>query len=270
MVKLQETLLIYWEFMRIKFLKMLAYRGQYFTGIITYTVNIGAYYFLWDAIFSSKRVVGGFTLREMITYTAVGWMARTFYFNNLDREISYEIRDGRIATELIRPYNYQLVKLAQALGEALFRLSLFTIPGVAVVYMIFGVSLPLNWQTFFLYVLSVLGSFFINSQINFIVGLSSFYTLNSFGVIRTKRAVVDILSGLLLPLTVFPEWAQSIMKLLPFQGIVFLPNMIYTGKLVGSEAWNALGIQLFWMLVLFAIGQYIWQRAIKKLVIQGG
>lgn len=270
MIKIQELFLIYWEFMRIKFLKMLAYRGQYFTGIITYSINIGAYYFLWEAIFQTKNIVGGFNLQQMVTYTAIGWMTRTFYFNNLDREISEDVKNGRVATELIRPYNYQLVKLAQALGEAVFRLTLFTLPGVVVVFLLFKISLPISWTAFVLYLFSILGSFFINSQINFIVGLTAFYTQNSYGVMRTKRVIIDVLSGLLLPLTLFPQWAQNIMKVLPFQGISYLPNIIYTGKILGPKALEAIGTQVIWIIILFVIGQIIWKRAVKTLVIQGG
>lgn len=270
MASLKEIFLIYWEFMRIQFLKMLAYRGQYFTGIITYSINIGAYFFLWEAIYQTKNNVGGFSLQQMITYTAIGWMTRTFYFNNLDREISEDVKNGRIATELIRPYNYQLVKLSQALGEAVFRLTLFTLPGVVVVFLLFKISLPVNSGSFLLYILSILGSFFINSQINFVVGLTAFYTLNSYGVMRTKRVIIDVFSGLLLPLTLFPDWAQNVMKFLPFQGIAYLPNMIYTGKLDGYQAYRALGSQLLWIVILFIIGQIIWKRAINTLVIQGG
>lgn len=54
----------------------------------------------------------------MTTYIAVSWMARAFYFNNMDREIANEIRDGSVAIQFIRPYNYLIVKMMQAFGKA--------------------------------------------------------------------------------------------------------------------------------------------------------
>lgn len=53
----------------------------------------------------------------MTTYIAIAWMARAFYFNNIDREIAMEIQEGRVAVELIRPYNYLGMKVMQGLGE---------------------------------------------------------------------------------------------------------------------------------------------------------
>ena len=95
----------YVEMIRIRFLMMLAYRTNYYTGILIYAINISAYYFLWSAIYGGKSSMQGMSLGQMTTYVAISWLARAFYFNNLDREIAMEIRDGKIATELIRPYS---------------------------------------------------------------------------------------------------------------------------------------------------------------------
>ena len=51
---LNRSLLIYFEFARAAFLKILAYRLRYFTGIVTYFVNVSVYYFIWRAIYSSS------------------------------------------------------------------------------------------------------------------------------------------------------------------------------------------------------------------------
>ena len=56
----------------------------------------------------------------MTTYVAIAWMARAFYFNNIDREIAQEIKEGKVAVELIRPYNYLGVKMMQAWEKEFF------------------------------------------------------------------------------------------------------------------------------------------------------
>lgn len=112
----------YIEMIRIRFLMMLAYRTDYYTGILIYSINIGAYYFLWTAIYGGKEQIQGLSVVQMTTYVAVSWMARAFYFNNIDREMAQEIMDGKVAVELIRPYNYLGMKTMQGLGEGIFRL----------------------------------------------------------------------------------------------------------------------------------------------------
>lgn len=68
----------YLDFVRIRFLMMLAYRVNYYSGIVIYAINIGAYYFLWKAIFGEAETLQGFTVIQMSTYVAVSWMARAF------------------------------------------------------------------------------------------------------------------------------------------------------------------------------------------------
>ena len=111
----------YFVMIRMRFLTMLAYRMEYYTGIIIYSINIGAYYFLWKAIYGSQGEIGNVDFVQMTTYVAIGWMARSFYYNNIDREIAADIQEGKVAIELIRPYDYVLMKTAQAFGEGVFR-----------------------------------------------------------------------------------------------------------------------------------------------------
>ncbi len=111
----------YIEMIRIRFLMMLAYRTNYYSGILIYSINIGAYYFLWQAIYGAKDRIEGLSVIQMTTYMAVAWMARAFYFNNIDREIAQEIKEGKVAVELIRPYHYLGMKTMQGLGEGIFR-----------------------------------------------------------------------------------------------------------------------------------------------------
>lgn len=260
----------YAEWVRLRFLLMLAYRVNYYSGIAVYTINIGAYYFLWKALYQGETTLGGLTASQMTTYVAVAWMARSFYFNNVDREMAQEIREGRVAVELIRPYNYLVVKAMQALGEGLFRLCFFSVPGMVLVSFLLPVDLPESPRTWGLFALSLLLSFVINTQLNLLTGLMAFFLLNNEGLMYAKRVVVDLFSGLILPLSLFPEWARAVLVLLPFQAISYLPTMIVTGAWTTAQIQQALLVQLVWSLLLVVPIQALWVLARRKLVVQGG
>jgi ABC-2 type transport system permease protein len=260
----------YVELIRIRFLMMLAYRVNYFSGILIYSINIGAYYFLWQAIYDHGDKLGGLTLTQMTTYVAVSWMARAFYFNNLDREIADEIKDGTVAVQLIRPYNYLIVKMAQGLGEGIFRLLLFSAPGMLFVWLLFPIDIPLNGLAWVSFAISLFFSFLINAQINMMTGLAAFFLENNEGLLRAKRVVVDLFSGLILPLSFFPIWAQNVLEWLPFQAITYLPGLIVTGRLTGWDVIQAIMIQIGWFIVLILPIRLFWQKAHKNLVVQGG
>lgn len=254
----------------MRFLMMLAYRVNYYSGIIIYAINIGAYYFMWKAIYGDAETLSGFTVLQMTTYVAISWMARAFYFNNLDREISNDIRDGSLAVQMTRPYNYLIVKMMQGFGEGLFRLFLFMAPGMVVVALIFPITFPTEPERWIVFFIMIWFSFLINSQLNLMTGLFAFFVENNEGLMRMKRVTVDLLSGVVIPLAFFPLWAKSVLEWLPFQAITYLPSSVFTGRLNGVEVWQALLVQVIWVIVLIIPIQLMWRSARRRLFVQGG
>ncbi|MFD1735232.1 ABC transporter permease [Bacillus salitolerans] len=260
----------YIEMIRIRFLMMLAYRTNYYSGILIYSINIGAYYFLWSAIYGDKGTIQGLSVLQMTTYIAVAWMARAFYFNNIDREIATEIKEGKVAVELIRPYHYLRMKMMQALGEGIFRLLFFSVPGMVIVSLFFPLEFSSSITTWLWFFVSIVFSFIINTQINLLAGVTTFFLFNNDGLIRAKRVVIDLFSGLLLPISFYPVWAQDVMSFFPFQAISYIPSMIFTEGFQGSEIVQAILVQGIWSLVLILPVQFLWVLAKKQLIVQGG
>jgi ABC-2 type transport system permease protein len=119
---------VYAEFVRVGFINTLAYRLRYYTGIFTYFVYVSVYYFIWKAIYANSPPIEGFNFSAMLTYVGVGWIIRSFYFNNIDQELSQQVAEGKLVMDLIKPVNIQMMYFSQALGESIFRLALLTAP----------------------------------------------------------------------------------------------------------------------------------------------
>ncbi len=262
--------MLYIEMIRIRFLTMLAYRLNFFSGILTYIVYTGGYYFLWAAVYNGRSDLGGLSAIQMTTYLVVSWMTRSFYFNNLDKEIEDEIKSGMVAIQLIRPYHYLLGKLISALGEGLFRLLFWMLPGMAVASLLFPVAWPQTGSVYGLWLLASLLAFLVNSLLNAGFGLFTFLLKNAQGLRWAKRLATDLLSGLFIPLHLYPDWARVVIDWLPFRAIAYLPNMIFTGGFTGAEAWRALGFQAGWAVLLGLVTWAFWRRARRYLVVQGG
>jgi ABC-2 type transport system permease protein len=82
--------------------------------------------------------------------------------------------------------------------------------------------------------------------------------------------VATLLSGFLLPIKMWPEWLQQIVYVLPFASMVSIPIDVMLGKLQGVELIAALALQVFWTVVMLAIGRQVLSTALHKLVVQGG
>ena len=84
------------------------------------------------------------------------------------------------------------------------------------------------------------------------------------------NAIVNLISGALIPITFFPSIFQNIINLFPFSSLIYTPTMIYLGKLTGIELVKALSLQIVWIIILAALAKFMWGTLVKKLTILGG
>lgn len=264
------ALRVHAAFARLAFLQILQYRLRYVTGILTYLIYVSAYVFLWRGIYAGEKALGGFSLQEMTSFLALGWIFRSFYFNNIDREVAAEVREGRIGTQLLRPVSYPLSKLVASLGESGFRLLFFTLPIAVTVGAVYGVPGPAGTLAAAATAASILLAFLVMAGINFLIALMAFPLKNIEGLIYAKHVAIQLLSGLLVPLAFFPPAAARILEFLPFASVSQAPVLIYLGKTSGPALWETLGLQAFWVLSLWGLSGLFWRRAISRLTIQGG
>jgi ABC-2 type transport system permease protein len=257
-------------FARIGFLNMLAYRARYYVGVLTYLFNVAVYYFIWRAVFLHSPAVLGLSLPEMITYVAVGWTIRSFYFNEIDRDIAAQVQEGRLAMNLIRPVDFQTVMIADAAGQSAFRAILFTVPIGIVIGLVFPVRPPASALAALLFLVSAVLSFFLVAAINFLVGLIAIRTKSILGILRAKYLILELLSGLLIPTTLFPEPFRTALFASPFPHINYTPAALYLGKAAGGTAARLLALQAGWTIALLVAGQFLWRKSRARITIQGG
>jgi len=261
---------IYGGFLRVGFVNTMAYRLRYYTGIVTYFIYVSVYYFIWKAIYSHSASIEGFDFSHLLTYVAVGWIIRSFYYNNIDQEMATQVLEGKLAMDLIKPVNMQWMYIAQALGESAFRLTMLTVPTAVVLLLVYPVRSPASAENFIAFLFSVFLSFFLVAGINFAVGTFAVRLKSILGLLRAKYFLLELFSGLLIPISFFPHVFQQVFAVLPFQYISYIPVLLYLGKISGMGILKALGIQIFWVAALIAIGHLFWRWSSKKITIQGG
>jgi ABC-2 type transport system permease protein len=139
-----------------------------------------------------------------------------------------------------------------------------------VVALLFRVRPPASPAAGGLFLVSAVLSFFLVAGLNFLVGLIAIGTKSILGILRAKYLVLELLSGLLIPTTLFPEPLKSVLLASPFPHINFTPATLYLGKATGSGAAGLLLAQAGWTVALLALGQWAWRRSRHRITIQGG
>ena len=84
-----------------------------------------------------------------------------------------------------------------------------------------------------IYFLSIILGVFINFYFSYIFGLLSFKITNMWGLSQIMGAIINLLSGMLIPISFFPLWAQKIVNFFPFSSTIYTPSMIFLGKING-------------------------------------
>jgi ABC-2 type transport system permease protein len=264
------TVAVYREFARVGFVNILAFRLRYYTGVLTYLINVSVYYFIWKALYAAQPEIAGLGFGQMVSYVTVGWMIRSLYFNNIDQDMAHDIMEGKISMVLVKPVRVQWMYIAQAVGETLFRLALLSTPVAIVLALLFPVQPPASAWHAGLFLVALAGSILLVAALNFLVGACAVPLKSILGLLRAKFFVQDLLSGLLIPLALFPEPLRRVLAFLPFPHIGSTPMLIYLGRMSPAEASGAVAIQAAWVGVLLALGDWFWKRMARRITIHGG
>jgi len=268
----------YLHLARTAFLKLMAYRMRYVTGIATYTIFVGVQYFVWRAVYAAREAgpedrLGDLTFRELVTYIAIGYIARAAYFNNQDRDIGNRFQTGEVTMDLLRPISFHGNYLAQATGETLFRIVFFAAPMSVVIVPLFGVQPP-DPADLPAFALLFALAFLINSEIT---GTCCFFLEDITGLMSLKRNLIMVASGLMVPLhylrPILGDVGVDLLSLLPFALISYFPVLAYVGKLGVEGTPGLLEVLLLggvWLVLLRIANVLVWGVARRRLEVQGG
>ncbi len=269
-LSLQESLSPYIEYSRLAIQSLLAYRTNYIIGVLTYLIHVAVYYFIYKALYSQGGNINNYSLEDMVTYVSVGWISKSLYLNYIDHEVAGDVQKGRIAVELVKPLDYQFLNYAKGLGQTFFRLIFFTPPIILATALAYPVHPPSSWYNFFLFLISTFLSVLLYLGLNYLMGLVAVYTVSIVGILYPKNMLIELFSGLLVPIDWFPSWFQTLSSFLPFKYIAFIPLSLYLGRIDHFLAYKALLIQLFWVVILFVAGRLMWNMCKRKITIYGG
>lgn len=255
---------------RMTFLEKFSYAKAVWINMAGTMVSIIIYYYLWKYVFMNRNELAGFTMAQMVTYVILSRILSAQFGEGINMDFSDWINTGNIGMELLRPVSLQFILFARRVGEFCFFTLFQAVPVLFLSFLLLGGAGPESAGHVCLFLVSVGISVGIMFFFEFMVGLCSFYTLSPYGMAFTKRALLAILSGGVVPLFLFPGWIGEILNYLPFAGMVSIPVNIFLGKYSIQSALFYIGLQCFWVIILLLLTQGLYHKAIKKVVVQGG
>lgn len=259
----------YLAFAKKSFLQKSAYRLNHWLGILNTIIRLFIYVEIYRALYGSNEAIDGITM-TMVTTNFILSLGMESFFVVDDFYLSYRINSGSIANELLLPVSFHGRMLATNLGTALFKLIFHFIPAFIVAVIFIGMSLPAGIGNFCLFLLSMLLGYGVLWSISFMFQMFSFWLINVWAIMTIKNVFINVLSGSMIPLWFMPDWMQGVINFTPFASIYFTPVQIYLGNLTGTEIVIGFVKQIVWIAILLLIGNILWLKGQKKIVVQGG
>jgi len=261
---------VYWEVARRGFRRYSTYRGATLAGIFTNSVFGFIKAYVMIALFAVRPTIGGYDVHDALTYEflAQGLIATVGIWGWF--EIEDRIRTGDIATDLLRPYNLLGYWLANDYGRATYQALARGIPPFLIAGLVFDLRLPEHPGTWLVFLVSVALAVTVSFPIRAMVNLFAMWFLDSRGLAVIVSTPWIFLSGLALPLAIFPPWLRAFARVTPFAATFDAPGQVFLEQLSAGGIAVTLGLQIGWAVVLFAAASHVLNRGTRKLVIQGG
>ncbi len=260
----------YWQLAASSFRRHLTYRAAAMAGLATnfFFGILRAYLFL--TVLDTGAHFAGYSRAQLLAFT--GWTQALIAFLMLFGwyELMETVRSGEIVGDLCRPVDLFLYWQSRDLGRSLQALLVRGLPLVLGYRLAFGMELPGAAATWGLFALSLLLAVLVSFAWRFAVNTIAFWWINARGAMWMASTAAWFLSGLALPVDVFPHWLQVVAAWSPFPAILHIPMQIVLGRLVGAAAGRGLLTQAGWLLTLWVLNLALTRTGIRKLVVQGG
>lgn len=248
--------------------RVYAYRMWTYLGVLQVFLQLILMRAVWQAVYGDQESVDDIPIDTMIIYLTVVGLINFIIYPGIANEIERRIEQGQVAVDMVRPVGFVRQMLALELGDSAGRwiLLVVVVPGL----MLVGSLDPPAPGVAIIFLVSLALAFTVSVLIWLLVGISSFWLMHISGMRGLIGMASNFLAGSMIPVWFMPEPLRTLVKWLPFQSINFLPASIWVEQATGWEIWRALGVQLFWVAVLARCAAWMWRRAQRRIVVQGG
>lgn len=257
-------MLKWWQTIKVHWSNTLVYRVNFLLMVVG---PVLVFFFvkvsLWYSIFRGEAdiKIGDYTLSEMLTYhlwtMIVMLIARSYNFGKL----SEDIRLGRVSTYLIYPFSLWEFQVTNFISRLTIQL---VIAGFSLwILMSF---FPEFFSGFILssfakgMAMTILVGFFWFS-LQYLIGLMTFWLEETWVLAVIAETVIQLLSGNIIPLDLFPDWISRWLAYTPFPFVTFIPVKLFMGAEI--DFWNGMLNLVFWIVLLNLLVLFVWKKGLK-------
>ena len=260
-----------------RFRMLLQYRAAAFTNSFVQCFWGAIKLMVLGAFYASAVETPPMSFTAIIAYVWLGQMFFGLLPWGVDPEIQEKFNDGTVAYELLRPVDLYAFWFARTIAFKTSDTLLRAVPlFVVAVWVLPWIGLD-EWALSFpslasglWFAASMVATVLLSCAIIMLYQIALFWLISGRGLQALMLGSMNVFSGMIVPLPLYPDWFQGFLEWQPFRGLADVPFRIYSGDIPPEAALGEVIFQLGWVAILVAFGYGLLKRAQSKLVVQGG
>ncbi len=253
---------------RVGFADAVAYRGQALIWLLSTNTPL-IMLLLWNAV-AAEGPVGRFGQAEFRAYFLVTLIVRLLQGVWVAWEMNMEVRDGSIASRLLKPIHPFWSYAFENIAAWPVRL-VMTAPVVVVAAWLIGAQHVTNdWRQWLLFPVALFGGWALSFSGNLAIGCMSFFWQSTLAIAEVWFGLYVVLSGYIVPLELFPPWAQAVVVKLPWAHIVSTPVRLLLGHDTFEQSLSQLAAQWTYIAAFTVVAALLWRKGVQRYEAFGG
>ena len=253
----------YLAFGRVSVLEQLKKFADQFGTILSFSIHILIFSFLWDFVLEGKTM-GGYTRQELIWYVTMA-EAIMYSFHYYYRKVATKVEMGDFAYDMTKPFNFLGRTIIEGLAELPMTVVLLAVG--CILAMISAGIISFSLLQVATSLLVVLLATIVLLLLNIVVGLLSIWLgrdVSSVWLLCQKAMLIFAFT----PIEFFPKTVQIIFLLLPTTHVIYTPASLFVHfsveKLIASSIY-----MLGAFAVLAVLLWVIYKKGVKKQNVNG-
>jgi ABC-2 type transport system permease protein len=255
---------VYVQEMKIAIAEQIQYRAANYMYMLGMVAEPVIYLVVWQTVAAQQGgSVQGITSGQFAAYYIVWTLVRNINIVFTPYGWEERIREGQLSAQLIRP----LFPIVEDLGFFLGWKPVVVVLWLPIAFflaLVFHPVLNPSPLAIAVFPFTLLGAYLIRSLNQSSLGLITFWTTRVGPIFQLYIAAELLLSGRLVPMTLMPDWVQSIAGVLPFQWTFGFPIEALVGNLSTEQLLGGLVAQLVWIAIGAVLVRVVWHFAVRR------
>jgi len=251
----------YWAITRASLQETVAYRGPMLIWLVGNILQSVVMVCVWQAT-KADNLIGGYTKAELVNYYIaslfLSWLVLWYPFDYLFKEI----RDGQIVlSTLIKPISCFISTFGREVGWHIISSVVGLITSLILFY---SFSSNTFWKVPVVNLLFLIPALLIAILVTFSftlnMSLLAFWFIDVGAIGSFFWIGRSVLGGATIPISFLPFWIKDLAVFLPFRYMFSFPLEIFFNKLTMVEIFQGLLIGIIWVVSLYYIYRYLWDK----------